>query len=297
MPANIKANVNKNKTVVVTGATGQQGGAAIRHLRERGFPVRALTRDPEKPKARTLVGHGTEVVRGDMDDAASLTRAMDGAYGVHSVQNAHEAGIEGEIRQGVNVANAAKRSNISLFVYSSVASADQRTGIPHFDSKFRIEETIRGTGMRYTIVRPVFFMENWLVMRQAIEGGALSLPLTPETRLQMVAVDDIGGVVATALERASKWQDKTIEIAGDELSMSDLAQAFTRASGREVRYVQVPWDEFEQQAGKEITLMYRWFQDKGYHVDIGATRNDYPKLTTFDRWMNSNWHSATQTAR
>jgi uncharacterized protein YbjT (DUF2867 family) len=291
------ANTNKNKVVLVTGATGQQGGAAVRHLRERGFPVRALTRDPEQPKARALVGHGTEVVRGDMEDETSLTRAMDGVYGVHSVQEFPRAGVEGEIRQGTRVANAAKRSNSSLFVYSSVASADQRTGIPHFDSKFRIEETIRGTGMRYTIVRPVFFMENWLGMRQTIEGGAFSLPLSPETRLQMIAVDDIGGVVATAFERPGKWQDRAIELAGDELSMAELAQAFTRASGREIRYVQVPWDEFEQQAGKEVTLMYRFFQDTGYHVNIGSVRSEYPKLTTFDRWMNSNWLTVTQAAR
>ena len=79
--------------------------------------------------------------------------------------------------------------------------------------------------------------------------------------------------------------------------MSELAQAFTRASGREVRYVQVPWDEFEQQAGEELTLMYRWFQDTGYHVNIGAVRSEYPKLTTFARWMNSNWHTVTQAAR
>jgi uncharacterized protein YbjT (DUF2867 family) len=291
------ANTNKNKIVLVTGATGHQGGAAVQHLRERGFPVRALTRDPEHPKARALVGHGTEVVRGDMEDEASLTRAMDGVYGVHSVQDWHEAGIESEIRQGTRVTNAAKRSNVSLFVYSSVASADQRTGVPHFDSKFRIEETIRATGMHYTILRPAFFMENWLGMRQAIEGGAFSLPLDPATRLQMVAVDDIGGVAAAAFERPGKWQDRSIELAGDELSMSELSQAFTRASGREVRYVQVPWDEFEQQAGKELTLMFRWFQDTGYHVNIGAVRSEYPKLKGFDSWMNSNWHTVTRMAR
>jgi uncharacterized protein YbjT (DUF2867 family) len=291
------ANSNKNKIVLVTGATGHQGGAAVQHLRERGFPVRALTRDPEQPKARALVGHGTEVVRGDMEDEASLRRAMDGVYGVHSVQDWLQAGIEGEIRQGIRVASAAKRSNISLFVYSSVASADQRTGIPHFDSKFRIEETIRGTGMHYMIVRPVFFMENWLVMRHAIEGGAFGLPLDPATRLQMVAVDDIGGVAATAFERPGKWQGRAIELAGDELSMSELAKAFTRTSGREVCYVQVPWDEFEQQAGKELTLMYRWLQETGYHVNIGAVRSEYPKLTTFERWMNSTWHTVTQAAR
>jgi uncharacterized protein YbjT (DUF2867 family) len=293
MPTNKK----RSRTILITGATGHQGGAALRHLRKRGFPVRALTRDPDQPQARVLTGPGVEVVRGDMEDLSSLTRALDGAYGVYSVQNSHgEAGIEGEIRQGVNLAEAARSSGIEHFVYSSVASADQRTGIPHFDSKFRIEEHIRATGMHYTIVRPTFFMENWLGMRQAIESGTLNLPLEPATRLQMIAVEDIGGVVAMAFERSGKWQDRAVELAGDELSMTELAQAFTRASGREVRYVQVPWEEFQKQAGEEITLMYRWFQKTGYHVDIGALRQEYPTLMSFDHWIDSYWHRSTRTA-
>jgi uncharacterized protein YbjT (DUF2867 family) len=292
MPNNKKG----NKTVLVTGATGHQGGASLRHLRERGFPVRALTRDPDQPRARSLMGPGVEIVRGDMDDQQSLTRAMDGVYGVHSVQNSHQAGIEGEIREGTNVTDAAKRSGISHFVYSSVASADQRTGIPHFDSKYRIEEHIRGTGMHYTIVRPVFFMENLLGMRQTIDGGTISLPLNADTRLQMIAVNDIGGVVAMAFAHPGKWQGRAFDLAGDELSMAELAQVFSRVSGREVRYQQVPWDEFEKQAGKEMTMMYRWFQDTGYHVDIGAVRQEYPALTAFSQWINSNWHSSTRTA-
>uniref|UniRef100_Q01SZ6 NmrA family protein n=1 Tax=Solibacter usitatus (strain Ellin6076) TaxID=234267 RepID=Q01SZ6_SOLUE len=290
------ANKNKNKVILVTGATGHQGGAVVRHLREKGFTVRALTRDPDQPKARAITGQGVEVVRGDMDDKAVLTRALDEANGVFSVQNSHEAGIEGEIRQGLGVADAAKRSRISHFIYSSVASADQKTGIPHFDSKFRIEEHIRGTGMNFTIVRPVFFMENWLGMREMIENGALNLPLDPATRLQMIAVDDIGGVVAAAFERPGKWQGRTFEVAGDEMSMTELTQAFTLVTGHEVRYVQTPWDEFEQRAGKEITTMYRWFQAAGYHVDIGSVRQEYPGLTTFAKWLNSAWHTAARRA-
>ena len=287
---------NKDKLILVTGATGHQGGAVLRHLRERGFPVRALVRDPDQPKARELTGHGVEVVRGDMGDEASLTRAMDGLYGVYSVQTAHQAETEGEIRQGVRVADAAKRSRISHFVYSSVASADQRTGIPHFDSKYRIEQHIRATGMRFTIVRPAFFMENWLGMRKDIESGAIHLPLSPETRLQMIAVDDIGGIVANAFEHPGKWQNREFEIAGDELSMADVAGRFTRITGRDVRYVQTPWDEFEKQAGKDLTTMFRWFESTGYHVDISAVRQEYPKLMTFDRWANAYWHAGTRTA-
>ncbi len=292
MPANKKG----KKTILVTGATGHQGGASLRQLRERGFPVRAMTRDPDQPKARALTGPGVEVVRGDMEDQGSLIRAMDGVHGVVSVQDSHAAGVEGEIRQGINTADAARRSDIRQFVYCSVASADQKTGIPHFDSKFRIEEHIRGTGMHFTVVRPVFFMENWLSMRQMIDGGTLALPLSPDTRLQMVAVEDIGRVVATAFEYPGRWQDRVFELAGDELSMSELAEVFTRASGRDVQYVQIPWDQFEGQIGKEMTTMYRWFQDVGYHVNIGEARQDCQNLMSFDHWINANWHSATRTA-
>jgi uncharacterized protein YbjT (DUF2867 family) len=290
-------NKNKDRTIAVCAATGRQGGAALRQLRQRGFPVRALTRNPDGQTAHALTGPGVEVRRADMDDPASLIRAFDGAYGVCSIQNWHDGGLENEIRQGNNVADTAKRSDIRQFVYHSVASADQKTGIPHFESKFRIEEHIRATGLRYTIVRPAFFMENWFGMRQSIEGGALRLPLDPSTRLQMIAVEDIGGVAAMALEHAEKWQGRAFDIAGAELSMSELAQVFTRASGREVKYVQVPWDEFEQQTGKEITVMYRWFQEVGYHIDIGAVRQEYPKLMSFEQWINAYWHTATQTAR
>lgn len=283
---------NTDRLILVTGATGKQGGAALRHLRERGFPVRAFTRDPEKPTARALAGKGTEIVRGDLDDQASITRALDGAYGVYSVQN-FRAGAEAEIRQGINLADAANRARVSHFVYSSVGSADQKTGIPHFDSKFQIEEHIRATGLPYTILRPVFFMENWLAMRGMIEQGMLAMPLSPETRLQMIAVDDIGAFVAMSFERPGHWRERAIDLAGDELSMTALAEAFSRMTAREVRYNQVPWDKFQEQMGPEMTKMFRWFEDAGYHVDISSVRQEYPKLTSFDRWLNSNWQAAT----
>jgi uncharacterized protein YbjT (DUF2867 family) len=282
---------NSEKLILVTGATGQQGGAALRHLREKGFPVRALTRDPDSPRARALVGRGTEVVRGDLDDPASLTRALDGVYGVFSVQTSTEQGVEAEIRQGINLAEAARRS-VSHFVYSSVGSADQKTGIPHFESKFRIEEHIRATGLRYTILRPAFFMENWLRMKDTIEQGTLAQPLSPHTRLQMIAVDDIGIFVTMAFERPGHWQGRAVDLAGDEMSMTDLAQAFSRTIGRDVQYVQIPWDQFEQQAGHDLTVMAKWFEDVGYNVDIPALRQEHPNLMNFDRWLNTNWKAA-----
>jgi len=229
-------NKNKNKVILVTGGTGHQGGAALRHLSEKGFGCRALTRDPNSARARALVGRGTEIVRGDMEDPATLSRALEGVYGVYAVQTPYESGVDAEVRQGFHLVDAAHRAGVSHFVYSSVASADRNTRIPHFDSKFLIEEHLRGTGMHYTIVRPVFFMENWLDMRHMIEAGSIALPLDPATRLQMVAVDDIGGVVAMAFERSGKWQGRAFEVAGDELSMTELAEATSRSAGIDVQY-------------------------------------------------------------
>lgn len=276
------------KIILVTGATGQQGGAVLRHLRKADFPVRVLTRDPEKPSARALVGHGAEVVKGDLEDPASVARAIEDVDGVYSVQD-WSGGAETEIRQGINLADAANRAAVSYFVYSSVAAADKDTKIPHFESKFRIEEHIRGLGLPYTIFRPVFFMENWLGMKEQIESGTLALPLSPDKLLQMIATDDIGAFVAAAFEHPGKWLGKAVEIAGDDLSLSWIAQTFSTNEGREVKYQQVAWDRFEQHVGQEMTAMYRWFEDVGYQVDIDALRQVLPNLTSFDRWINTKW--------
>jgi uncharacterized protein YbjT (DUF2867 family) len=161
---------DEGRVILVSGATGQQGGTVARKLLERGFVVRALTRDPEKAEARELADLGAEVVGGDFEDRASIERALAGVYGVFSVQQFWESGYEGEIRQGVQLADAAKAAGVEHFVYSSVGSAHRETGIPHFDSKWEVEELVRASGVPYTVLRPVFFMQNWEFMRELILG-------------------------------------------------------------------------------------------------------------------------------
>jgi uncharacterized protein YbjT (DUF2867 family) len=285
----------KGKTILVTGATGKQGSAVWRHVRSKGMSARAFTRDSDTPTARILVGRGSEVVRGDMDDAASLARAMDGVFGVYSVQPSHGEG-DAEVRLGVKVADAARRQDVNQFVYSSVGSADRKTGIPHFETKARIEEHVRNTGLHYTILRPVYFMENLLQMRDSVENGTLELPLSPDTRLQMIAVDDIGVFAAMAFDKPGHWQGRAVDIAGDEISMSELADMLGRAAGRNVTYHQVPWEQFEQKAGHELTLMFRWFEEVGYSVDISALRQEHSGLMDLQRWVQANWRPKVQTA-
>jgi len=279
---------NENRSILVTGATGKQGGAVIRHLRAKGFPVRAFTRSPDGPEARALSNQtGVEVAQGDYDDKPSLLRALEDVYGVFSVQTPFPDGVEAEVRQGIALIDAAHTSEISHFIYSSVGSADQNTGIPHFESKGKIEEHLRRTGMPYTIVRPVYFMENWLQMKAVIDEGTLTLPLSPTTILQQVAVDDIGTFAAMAFEHPGKWQGTSTDLAGDESFADQIAQTL------QSNYSQIPWADFEREAGHEMASMFRWFEDEGYKADIATLRQEHPWLTNFERWRNTYWPSTT----
>jgi len=284
---------SSERIILVTGATGRQGGTVFRQLQKEGFKLRALVRDPNSTQARQLVGYGEEVFQGSLDDPDSLMRAMDRVYGVFSVQP-HSAN---EIQQGVAVIEAAKQHGVSHFVYSSVASADEETGIPHFESKLKVEEHLRSSGLQYTIVRPVFFMENWhRGFGASIRNGQLQQPLSPTAKLQMIAVDDIGAFAGLAFQHPDEWKNRTFSLAGDELSMQQIADAFSRVTAQNVKYVQVSWDQFEKNMGRELTAMYHWFEEKGFHFNIKEVRREYPPTHTFDRWLEGYWKTTAVAA-
>jgi uncharacterized protein YbjT (DUF2867 family) len=284
---------NEERVILVSGATGQQGGAVARNLLERGFAVRALTRDAEKAAARELGDLGSEVVSGDLEDRSSIDRVLEGVYGVFSVQQFWGIGVEGEVRQGVLLADAAKAAGVEHYVYSSVGSAHRETGIPHFDSKWEVEEHVRASGVPYTVLRPVFFMQNWEFMREPILGGTLPQPLAPGKPFQMIDAEDIGVFVAMAFEDPETWIGREVDIAGDELTMPEIAGTFSRVIGRNVDYFQVPWEGFEEQMGEEYTIMYRWFNDEGYEADIAALRDEYPGLISFEQYLRGHgWENA-----
>jgi uncharacterized protein YbjT (DUF2867 family) len=288
---------NSERTILVTGATGRQGGAVYQHLRTKGFRLRALVRDLNSNQARQLIRFGEQVFHGNLDDPDSLMRAMDGVYGVFSMQPY----TANEVQRGAALIEAAKRRGVSHLVYTSVGSANEETGIPHFESKAKVEEHLRSSGLRYTILRPVFFMENWLKMfgywGEPIRDGQLRQPLSPTTNLQMVAVDDIGAFAALAFEHPGKWEHRTFSLAGDELSMQQIADAFSRVTAQDVKYVQLPWDRFEKTMGREITVMYRWFEETGFHLNVEQVRREYPLTHTFIRWLEVYWNATAAMAR
>jgi uncharacterized protein YbjT (DUF2867 family) len=282
------------RLILVCGATGKQGGAVARSLLGRGFRVRALTRDPQKPEAQALAEQGAEVVQGDMEDRSAVDQVLvEGVYGVFSVQNFWETGYDGEVQQGKTVADAARAAGVDHFVYSSVGSAHRKTGIPHFESKWEIEEHVRQIGLPFTIFRPTSFMQNWEWTREMILGGTLAQPLDPDKPLQQVAVEDIGAFAAIAFGNPDSWIGREVDLAGDEQSMSEIAETYGRVIGREVSYYQVPWDQFEEQMGEEATLNLRWINDVGYEADIAALRQEYPELTSFERYLRTHgWEGA-----
>ena len=273
------------RTILVTGATGTQGGAVARELLVRGYSVRALTRDPSKPAAQSLAGRGAEVVRGDFDDAESLAAAMAGVHGVFAVTDFWEHGKDVEIAHGRALILAAERSGVEHFVYTSVAGADQDTGLAHFDSKHEIERMLADSGLDYTVVRPVEFMDNWRYGLEQLRAGRYVNPREPTDRHQWIAASDIGFFVAEAFDHPADWVGRTQAIAGDELSLRELVAVMSDVFGRPVEHVQVSWEEFEQGAGKELTDMYRWFAGAGYDVDIAALRGEYPHLVTVRAYL------------
>ncbi|HEY6065386.1 MAG TPA: NmrA/HSCARG family protein [Thermoanaerobaculia bacterium] len=279
---------DSNKTVLVTGATGNQGGSVARELLSRGgYRVRAMTRKPDSPHARALKDRGAEVVTADLNDEASLRKAMDGAWGVFAVQNTWEAGVEGEEEQGHRQAQLARDVGVQHYVYSSVGSAHRKTGIPHFENKWRIEDTVRSLGFpSHVIVRPVFFMENLLSpwFKPAIDQGQLAMAVKPDTRLQMIAVDDIGKYGRWAFDEHEKLKGREIDIAGDELTMPETARVLSRAAGHPVAFAPPPI-EAVRQGSADFASMLEWFDRVGYDADIpGISRESGIRPTTFAEW-------------
>jgi uncharacterized protein YbjT (DUF2867 family) len=288
------------RLVLVSGATGNQGGAIARELLAAGWRVRAMTRRPESDEARALASQGAEVVRADLDEEASLRQALKGAWGALGVQNTWEAGVEKEEEQGHRFARLAKEADVQHLVYQSVGSAHRDTGIPHFDNKARIEQTIRDLGFpSHVIIRPVFFMENlaspWF--KPYIDQGVLAFGMKPDTKLQVIAVADIGKYGLQAFERADELNRREIDIAGDELTAPEMAQALSEAAGRPIHFQQVPIEEIRK-ASEENALMLEWFDAVGYDADIEGTAREFGiRPTRFREWaVQQDWAPSPEPA-
>ncbi len=270
--------------IAVIGATGQQGGAVADALLRHGVPVRAVTRNPHGDKARALADRGAEVVSADLDSADSVRAAFDGAAAAFAMAT-HDGpdGTEREVAHGRTIARAAAEARLPFMVYSSVGGAERRSGIPHFESKRRIEEFLLDA-VPVTFVRPTFFMETlrWMIRRDG-HHTLLAMPLPKTTPVQFISVRDIGQAAAQLLLKADAAPPA--EIAGDELTGEQIAERLTRSLGSPVTYVQAPLEALGDD--EDLKAMFRWLaQLPAFQADFVRTRELVPNVEDLSAWLS-----------
>lgn len=238
-------------TVLVIGATGNQGGATARALLDRGVAVRALVRDTRSDKAQALKERGAELVIGDLDDAASLVAAAEGADGVFSIPYPDVTDLAGdaEVVRGRNVVEAARKAGVAQVVHSSVSGAGEfhrtqpgwaegRWDQHYWESKAAIDEAVRTGGFeRWTVLKPATFMENltgWSYLFGDWSSGTIVTGFAADTRIPWIAVDDIGEAAAIAFTEPGRLDGMDVELAGDMLTMTETAAILSEVTGRTI---------------------------------------------------------------
>ncbi|MEV7866343.1 NmrA/HSCARG family protein [Streptomyces sp. NPDC088124] len=272
-----------DEPILVLAATGGQGSAVTDALLGHRARVRALVRDPERPAARKLAGRGAELVTGSLSDRTSLAAAMTGVAGVFAFTTPFEAGMEAEVEQGRAIVAAAAETGVPHLVFSSVAGADQRSGVPHFDSKAAIEAELTSGNVPYTILGPTYFFDNALGGAERILGGVLDLPLPPDLPLQQLARRDLGAFAAEVLLNPAPYAGQRVELASDAPTPRQMAATLSTVLGREVRHERVPLTAI---GNPDMHAMWTFLNGPGYRVDVPALHAAHPEVrwTSFADW-------------
>ena len=277
------------QNIMVTGATGQQGGSVVNVLLENGHQVHALTRNPDSDKAKALSARGVKMVAGDMGDPDSLGSVFDQVDSLFLVGTPFEAGVEGEVSQGINAIDAAKSAGIKHILYSSVSDADKNTAIPHFDSKFEVEQHLSQSGVPFSIMAPAFFYDNMMApfILPGLQTGALAQAMPADVPLQSVSIKNIGEFAGLILDNPERFRGQRINIASDNLNGDEYAGAIEAASGKKLNYVEVPLQQVKDWS-EDMASMYDWFVRVGYSADIEGLKNRYPevKWESFSEWAS-----------
>jgi len=305
----------EKKIIAVVGSTGAQGGGLVRAIlndKNGGFAVRALTRDVNSDKAKELAKLGAEVVAADVDDVDSLKRAFEGAYGAYCVTFywAHFS-PDRELENARAMAEAAKAAGVEHVIWSTledtrklVPLSDNRMPtlmgeykVPHFDAKGQAEQFFSDLGLPVTYLRTSFYWENFIGMgpkKGADSKLAITFPMG-DKKLPGISAEDIGKCAYGIFKKGREYIGKTVGIAGGHLSGAEMAAAFTKALGQEVRYDDVSPEAFRAfgfPGADEMGNMFQFKRDfeQAYRgarsLDVSRSLN--PDLQTFDQWLARN---------
>jgi uncharacterized protein YbjT (DUF2867 family) len=294
---------NSGSLILVTGATGMQGGATARSLLAHGHRVRILTRNPDNPQALALVEMGAEAVRGDMSDRESLDAAMRGASGVFSMQTLEASGGDAERAHGFALVRSAFESGVRQFVHTSVAATARHSQFPrwgtgywwekYWTDKWDIEEAVRNAGFAsWTVLRPAFMMGNFArpkadFMFPHLRHGEIATALKADTRLDLVSADDIGSFARGAFENPAVFNRHNIDIAAQSLTIGEVAQTLSRVCGKSVTAVELtPAEAVTRGLFAGWVNTQEWLNEVGYQVDIGALKAYGVPLTSLEQWAN-----------
>jgi uncharacterized protein YbjT (DUF2867 family) len=305
------------KLIAVVGATGAQGGALARAILkdpEGGFAVRALTRKVDSDPAKALHKLGAEVVQADLDDAASLERAFTGCYGAFCVTNFWEHfSPEKELAQARNMAQAARAAGLKHVVWSTLEDTrkwvkleDNRMPtlmgkykVPHFDAKGEADRFFLESGVPATCLQTSFYWDNMLFFGMGPQKGpdgryAITLPMD-DKKLPGIAAEDIGKCAYGAFKQGSALAGKTVGIAGEHLTGTQMAKALSKALGKDVVYNRVTPETYRGlgfPGADDLGNMFQFKRDfEAYYCgarDLGFSRSLNPELQTFDQWLARN---------
>lgn len=292
--------MSDKKTILVTGSTGAQGGSVARFLLEQGnFNVRCLTRNTDSDAAKALSNAGAEVVQGDFDNSASLDSALEGVWGVFGVTNFWEH-FDKEHEQGKNLIDAVHKSNVEYFIYSSLPDVnkigDEKYNVPHFQIKADLAEYIKSLGINHSLVHPAFYFENFLSFfpPQKQEDGSYGFGFPQgETLLAGIAIDDLGGIVKVMFNNPDEYAGKTVGGVGDDLTGSDYANIMSKALDQKVGYSPIPQEvfaSFDFPGADDLANMFAFNAEyiPNRKEELDKSKSMYPKMKSFETWMNEN---------
>jgi uncharacterized protein YbjT (DUF2867 family) len=267
--------------VLVFGATGTQGGAVARGLLSSGVAVHAFVRDANSSRARELADAGAQLVRGDFQDAGTVTHALTAVSAAYVVTTPFEGGPDAEERQARQLISSAVTAGLPWLILASVAAAG-RADVPHFASKARIEQALMQTSLDWTIVAPSYFYENVMGSRESIRAGRLPLALPADTPLHQIALANLGAVVAAVLGRREEHLGVRVEIAGDAPTPREMAEAL------QARFEEIPIAAVRERSA-DLAAMYEFLAGDGYEIDVAAVRSGYPEVAwlSFAEWARS----------
>jgi len=282
--------MQKDKTIFVTGATGNQGGAVVYNLLKNGFRVKALVRNTSSEAARLLAQPNVEVIQGDLNNPGSYQHHLSEVDGVFC-NLTYKDGVDKELNQGFHLVNSSRDSRVKHFLYSSVIGCDANTGIPHWETKFKIENQLKESGLDYTIIRPSSLYENLLIpeVNKRILKGKLVLPINGNKEQQFISAGDIGKISTAIFSDPVKYAGKTMTVAAEQMDGIQMAAILSKALGKPISYQKLPMFIARLVMGRGLAKMFRWINENDalFVKDIAVVRNEFPGMLSLEDWVKT----------